>query len=111
MLKLIKALGSLVHLLFLFQVRLKERLELLDTLRQVPETLQDEDWDTLGLALHHGHDMPTWWEAGYHDNSLVKVANESLFIYLKLSDLRHNDRHGGINLEVFHYWVYVELDD
>ena len=59
-------------------MRLKERLELLDTLRQVPETLQDEDWDTLGLALHHGHDMPSWWEAGYHDNSLVKVANERL---------------------------------
>uniref|UniRef100_A0A7I4B419 ATP-dependent helicase CHD1-2/hrp3 HTH domain-containing protein n=1 Tax=Physcomitrium patens TaxID=3218 RepID=A0A7I4B419_PHYPA len=57
-------------------VRLKERLELLDTLRQVPETLQDEDWDTLGLSLHHGHDMPAWWEAGYHDNALVKGVLE-----------------------------------
>ena len=58
----------------ILQGRLKERLELLDTLRQVPESLQDDDWDTLGLALHHGHDMPVWWEAGIHDNSLIKVS-------------------------------------
>lgn len=78
---------------------MKERLELLDTLRQVPETLQDEDWDTLGLALHHGHDMPSWWEAGYHDNSLVKVANESSCMYLKQSEVVLL-RHDGISLEV-----------
>lgn len=52
----------------------------------MPEILQDEDWDTLGLALHHGHDMPSWWEAGYHDNSLVKVVDESLFMCLNLAD-------------------------
>ncbi|XP_024367770.1 uncharacterized protein [Physcomitrium patens] len=57
-------------------VRLKDRLELIDTMRQVSETLQDEDWDTLGLSLHHGYDMPSWWEAGYHDNALIKGVLE-----------------------------------
>lgn len=50
----------------------------MDMLRQAEESLQDDEWHTLGLALHHGHDMPSWWQAGVHDNALIKVFFKQL---------------------------------
>lgn len=64
----------------MIQMRLKERLELLDTLQQVPESIEDEEWSMLGLSLHHSHDMPSWWQAGVHDDGLVKVMAERYLV-------------------------------
>lgn len=52
-------------------VRLKERLELVDSLRQAMDSLP-EDWGHLGLQLSQRNNMPSWWQAGHHDKELVK---------------------------------------
>ncbi|KAH9308498.1 hypothetical protein KI387_036409, partial [Taxus chinensis] len=52
-------------------VRLKERLELIDTLKQAMNLLRD-DWGHLSLPLSQRNNMPSWWEAGHHDRELVK---------------------------------------
>ncbi|KAJ7548327.1 hypothetical protein O6H91_07G007200 [Diphasiastrum complanatum] len=52
-------------------LKLKERLELFDTFRQAANSFQ-EGWDQLGLKLYHGYGLPSWWQAGFHDEELVK---------------------------------------
>lgn len=52
-------------------VRLKERLDLIDTLKQAMDILR-EDWGHLSLPLSQRNNMPSWWEAGHHDRELVK---------------------------------------
>ncbi|KAG6557687.1 hypothetical protein Mapa_000452 [Marchantia paleacea] len=52
-------------------VRLKERLEILETLRLGVESIRG-DWASLGFTQHQNtHDLPRWWTAGEHDNALA----------------------------------------
>ncbi|KAL2622124.1 hypothetical protein R1flu_002329 [Riccia fluitans] len=53
-------------------VRLKERIEIIDTLRLGVETIHG-DWASLGFTQHQNtHDLPRWWIAGEHDHALAR---------------------------------------
>lgn len=51
-------------------VRLRDRLELFDTLRQALEFFP-EDWRNVGLTIHPSHNLPSWWQIGSHDRQLI----------------------------------------
>ncbi|KAL3691922.1 hypothetical protein R1sor_005573 [Riccia sorocarpa] len=52
-------------------VRLKERMEIIDTLRLGVETIHG-NWESLGFTQNQNmHDLPRWWIAGEHDYALA----------------------------------------